>query len=398
MAPARVLAPSTSGGPGRTRHRRRALSSLVAVAAAATLSTATIAVTSTAGASPQHRGSSHHSFLATLDEPSTIGSTVPPTGDVNPYGIATVPWSIGDLVRGDTLVSNFNSKVNLQGTGTTIVELSRTGALTVFANLNGNLPGACPGGVGLTTALAVLPGGYVVVGSLPVTNNGSGTPEAGCLIVLNSHGQAIETWSGGAINGPWDLTARSFGHFTELFVTNVLNGTVAAAPGPTNQGTVVRIGVWSGFHHAPTLVSERVIATGFSEQLNTAALVIGPTGVALGWDGTLYVADTLHNRIAAIPHALWRHTAFPGGGNTVSMGGGLNSPLGLITAPNGHLIAVNGGDPNAVEVSPDGAQVDVAKLDPLGNAGDLFGLTLTPSGHGILFVDDGDNTLRLLAQ
>ena len=395
MAPARVLDPATSRGTPRGRRRR--LSPLVAVTAAATLSLGAAAMTSTAGASQHHRDFSHHSFLASLDDPATIGSTVPSVGDVNPYGIATVPWSIGDLVRGDTIVSNFNSSSNMQGTGTTIVQLSPKGSLTTFANLNGTLPGACPGGVGLTTALAILPDGYVVVGSLPVTNGGTGTPEAGCLIVLDSHGQAVETWSGGDINGPWDLTARTFGdHFTELFVTNVLNGTVAAAPSATNQGTVVRIGVWSKDGHAPKMVSEKVIASGFSEQLNTAALVIGPTGVALGWDGTLYVADTLNNRIAAVPHALFRHSAFPGGGLTVSQGGGLNSPLGLMTAPNGHVIAANGGDGNAVEVAPDGTQVTVAQLDPLNNGGDLFGLTLTPSGHGILFVDDGDNTLRVL--
>ena len=392
MAHARVPHHSLGGTPP-VRNRLRALSPLVAIAAAATLSLATVAVTSAAGAS-QHRHS-HHSFLGSLDDPSLIGSTVPSVGDQNPYGIATVPQSIGDLVRGDTIVSNFNAKANFQGTGTTIVELSPSGSLTVFANLNGTLPGACPGGVGLTTALAILPHGFVVVGSLPVTNGGMGSPEAGCLIVLNSQGQAVETWSGGPINGPWDLTSQSFGDFTQLFVTNVLNGPVNSTT-PTSDGTVVRLGVSTEGHHVPELVSERVIATGFDEQLNSTALVIGPTGVALGWDGTLYVADTLNNRIASIPNALFRHTAFPGGGTMVSEGGGLNSPLGLMTAPNGNVVAANGGDANAVEVSPDGTQVDVAQLDPLGNPGDLFGLTLTPSGRGILFVDDGDNTLRLL--
>ena len=42
--------------------------------------------------------------------------------------------------------------------------------------------------------------------------------------------------------------------------------------------------------------------------LNSAALVIGPTGVGLGPNGTLYVADTLDNRIAAIPDARFRFT------------------------------------------------------------------------------------------
>jgi hypothetical protein len=390
MAPARGP-DNAHGGPPKARHR--ALSPLVAVAAAAALSFATTAVTTTAGAT-QHRHDPH-SFLATLDDPSIIGSTVPTVGDQNPYGIATVPKSIGDLVRGDTIVSNFNAKANFQGTGTTIVELSPTGSLTVFANLDGTLPGACPGGVGLTTALAILPHGYVVVGSLPVTDGGIGSPQPGCLIVLNSLGQAVETWSGGQINGPWDLTSQSSGDFTQLFVTNVLNGPVNSTT-PTSDGTVLRLSVKTEGRHAPKLVGEQVVATGFDEQLNGTALVIGPTGVALGWDGTLYVADTLNNRIAAVPDALFRHTTLPGGGINVSQGGGLNLPLGLMTAPNGNVIAANGGDANAVEVAPDGTQVDVAQLDPLGNPGDLFGLTLTTSGHGILFVDDGDNTLRLL--
>ena len=74
---------------------------------------------------------------------------------------------------------------------------------------------------------------------------GTGTPEAGCLIVLNSAGVPVETWAGHGINGPWDMTsAQLFGPFAELFVTNVLNGTVAAAGNEVNQGTVLRLSVF----------------------------------------------------------------------------------------------------------------------------------------------------------
>ena len=70
--------------------------------------------------------------------------------------------------------------------------------------------------------------------------------------MLNSAGKVVETFSGHGINGPWDMTAVNFGSVAELFVTNVLNGTVAAAlaagitpsttPGPTvNKGTVLRL-------------------------------------------------------------------------------------------------------------------------------------------------------------
>ena len=67
-------------------------------------------------------------FLKTLGKPRQVSSTVPLNGDVNPYGVAIVPDTIGTLVKGDTLVSNFNDKANVQGTGTTIMEVSPSGA------------------------------------------------------------------------------------------------------------------------------------------------------------------------------------------------------------------------------------------------------------------------------
>ncbi len=52
-----------------------------------------------------------------------------------------------------------------------------------------------------------------------------------------------------------------------------------------------------------------VIANKIPWRDDKAALAIGPTGVALAKSGTLYVADTLENRIIAIPNALTRTTA-----------------------------------------------------------------------------------------
>jgi hypothetical protein len=207
------------GHPTRTA---RLLASALATGAVAAATIAVVAV-SPAGAAPVP-------FLSHFSTSTEIASTVPGNGDVNPYGVANVPFSTGALVGGDTLVSNFNSSNNLQGTGTTIVQVAPNGSVSLFAQIDPSLPG-CPGGVGLTTALSVLNDGYVVVGSLPVTDDGSGTPEAGCLIVLNSNGVPVETWAGNGINGPWDMTSvQLFGPFAQLFVTNVLNGTVAAAP------------------------------------------------------------------------------------------------------------------------------------------------------------------------
>ncbi len=341
--------------------------------------------------------------------PAPIATTVPPNGDVNPYGIVTVPTSIGALRRGDELVSNFNNSANQQGTGTTIVQIppngndGMAGDASVFAQINPKrLPGSCPGGVGLTTALAVTRTGFVIVGSLPTTDGTSATAQAGCLLVLNSRGQVLETIAGGPINGPWDMTAVDHGFFTTLYVTNVLNGTVAAGMNPTtglgnvvDDGTVVRIQLLTIPNVRPFVLDEDVIATGFPERTDPGALVVGPTGVAISRDGTLYVADTQDNRIAAIPDASFREFPARDGGRTVSSGGELNGPLGMTLAPNGDILTANGGDGNIVETTPGGAQTDIA-ADSQSGAGALFGLTVPPGFDGIYFVDDGDNTLRVL--
>jgi sugar lactone lactonase YvrE len=140
-----------------------------------------------------------------------------------------------------------------------------------------------------------------------------------------------------------------------------------------------------------------VIGSGFSERSDPAALVIGPTGVALGKNNkTLYVADSLNNRIAAITDPLHRSSS-DNTGSTVSRGGSLNDPLGMTLAINGNILTANGNDGNLVETTPMGIQIATTLLDGTGNppgAGTLFGLTDVP-GHGLFFVDDGSNTLNL---
>lgn len=341
------------------------------------------------------------SFVGSLNNVTRVASTVPANGDVNPYGVAVIPRSKGALVKGHVLVSNFNNSTNAQGTGTTIMDIAPDGAVKVFAQVDASkLPGPCPGGVGLTTALVVLRSGWVVAGSLPTSDGTAATAKAGCLLVLNSVGKVVETLSGShlgaAINGPWDMTAFDAGEFVELFVSNVLNGTVAAGGNVVHRGTVVRIVLFIDEDSRPKEFLRTVVGSGFPERTDPAALVIGPTGLGLGDNGTLYVADTLGNRVAAIHDVLLRFTS-GGVGRTVSSAGGLNGPLGLAIAPNGDILTVNAGDGNLVEITPGGSQSSPKSVDTSGQgAGTLFGLAVSPTGKGIYFVDDGDNTLDLL--
>lgn len=341
------------------------------------------------------------SYIGQFQHNSIVGSTVPHNGDINPYGVAVVQRSIGNLTKGNILVSNFNAKSNFQGTGTTIVQVSPGGAHHLFAQLNASaLPGPCPGGVGLTTALVELQRGWVVVGSLPTTNGMSSTAKAGCLIVLDSRGHAVETFSGGVINGPWDMTASDNNATAALFFTNVLNGTVAASPNVVNKQTVVRmvLNVPNQGSGVPSVASTTVIGSGFSGRTDPAALVIGPTGVGLGSNGTLYVANSLNNSIAAIPNALTRNdTAHTG--NDVTSNGAINDPLGLTVAPNGNILITNGNNGKIVETTPSGTQIAQKFLDTSGSppgAGCLFGLAIVPGGNGVYYVDDCTNTLNVL--
>ena len=214
---------------------------------------------------------------------TTTASTVPANGDVNPYGVALVPVTTGSLVKDDVLISNFNNSANLQGTGTTIDEISPSGELKLFATIDAkSLPGVCPGGAGLTTALVALRSGFVVVGSLPTTDGTAATAQAGCLIILDSGGKAVMTLSGSEISGPWDMTALDLDWGAVLFVTNVLHGTVAANGMVVSEGSVLRILLLTPAGGTPRELSRTTIASGFEERTDPAALVIGPTGLGLG--------------------------------------------------------------------------------------------------------------------
>src|SRR5271165_4407793 len=135
------------------------------------------------------RSSSFGPDDAFLPSPVRSASTVPTNGDVNPYGVAFVPNNFktgsGPLRHGDILVSNFNNKQNLQGTGTTIVRIPASGAPTLFYQ------GTAP--LGLSTGLGTLQYGFVLVANLPTTNGMAASAKAGSLLVINNQGKLIQT-------------------------------------------------------------------------------------------------------------------------------------------------------------------------------------------------------------
>ncbi len=341
------------------------------------------------------------SFLAGKTAVTLLGSTTPVNGDINPYAIWPVTQTIGSVKAGDVLVDNFNNASNNQGTGTTIVDVHPGGSLTVFAQLPQTISG-CPGGVGLTTAMVQLKTGWVIVGSLPSTNGNIDTAGAGCLIVLSPTGKLAGAISGSYLDGPWDETVSDHGSSATLFVANTLFGITPKSSDSTEvyKGDVVRLSLTESATAPPKVTAETVVASGLPERPDASAFIKGPTGLALGSDGTLYVANNLGNSITAVTDALTRSTS-AGPGRILSQGGQLANPLGLVLAPDGDLLAANATNGKIVEITQAGKQVgeyyadDDIGQEPPGN-GDLFDVAIDQAGNGVLFVNDGTNVLDLL--
>ena len=326
--------------------------------------------------------------------PTFSDATAPANGDVNPYGVAFVPYGFpsgGPLHPGDIIVSNFNNSSNLQGTGTTIVKVNNGNPPTLF--FQGQQ------GLGLTTALGVLKGGFVIVGNLPSTD-GSGSCVAesgpsqnvgqGGLLIIDKNGNiAGQLTDASLLNGPWDLTVRDEGRFAQVFVANALSGTVTRLDLLVEGGGVV-------------VIRETQIASGYAHGCDPAAFVVGPTGVALNKEtDTLYVSSTGDNAIFAIRNASVRTTGAGMGHMVVQDQVHLHGPLGLALAPNGNLISTQGDavnpDPNhqseVVEFTPGGRFVSEFSVDPV--SGSAFGLAVRALEDGFIFATVDDNTAVL---
>jgi hypothetical protein len=311
-------------------------------------------------------------------------STVPSNGDQNPYGVAFVPNGFpkgGPLEADDILVSNFNDRANVQGTGSTIVQIKQTGGpAKVFFQ---GKPG-----LGLTTALGILKSGFVVVGSVPTTDGTCHTIRQGSLLIIDRHGNLVTTLSDNTLlDGPWDLTVHEQGNYAKVFVANVLSG------------TVTRVNLKLKEDGKLVVESLTQVASGYGTACNAAAVVVGPTGLAFdASQDVLYVASTDDNEIFAVRgagHADGDH----GPGRVIYQDNEhLHGPLALALAPNGDLITANGDainpDPShfseIVEFTPEGQFVGQFQIDPV--VGSAFGLAVVRSRGSILLAAVDDNT------
>jgi len=324
-----------------------------------------------------------------------VSSTTPLNGDGNPYGVAIVPSGFpsgGKIKPGDILVSNFNNNGTLQGTGTTIIQLTPNGIIAPSGTATTFFPGSQPG---LTTALGVLRRGFVLVGSVSTTDGKIGTIQAGPLLFIDKNGNQIGSTTAG-LDGPWDLTIDDEFDHAHVFVSNVLNGTVTRLDLKITASSV-------------TVTKASTIASGYTVVPNDAALILGPTGLAYdARDDVLFVASTADNTIFAVSHAEKRASS-TGTGAVVFQNEHLRGPLALEFVPNGNLVAANGDAVNQDATQPSEivefttAGKFVAQFNVDAAQGGAFGLAAAGKSSGFdrnsgvfAFVDDNNNSIVVL--
>jgi DNA-binding beta-propeller fold protein YncE len=346
-------------------------------------------------------------FLASIHRHVTLTSTVTENGDLNPSAVIVAPVTAGKLAQGDVLVTNSSNIANLLGTGTTIMSYRpSTRQPDLFARLPRNLP-ECPGGVGLSGSLAMLKSGWVIVGSAPSTDGTTATKGAGCLLVLDAEGRLASVWAGPMIDCPWgNIVVIERAGTASLFVAMAGFGVPApdrrnpdtGYPVTIRQGKVLRLDLAIADGRPPELVGQTVIGDGFAERADFDNFLIGPTGLALGANGALYVTDGKDNRVSVIADAATRADS-AGRGTLLTRDGLLAWPLSMATTPDGHLLVCNGRDGLVVEIDPatrkqisaQWINTDQAQVPP-GN-GNLFGIAMTQDGAGFYYVENGGNTL-----
>jgi hypothetical protein len=320
------------------------------------------------------------------------GSTVPANGDLNPYGLAVVPrFPKGGLIHpGQLLVSNFNNSAlegNVQGEGRTIVIIDPGTAQQVglFFQATKN--------IGFTNALAVLRAGFVLGGSV-FTKDSSSPGKSGGLLVLDRNGHLVTTIVKG-INGAWGLAVNEREDMAQLFVSNVLDGTITRLNVSLEDGVFAVMG-------PPT-----TIASKYKFGPDAAGLVVGPAGLVYDrMTDTLYVAAEDDNAIYAVHGARMLQSPVNKGTLVYSDAVHLHGPLGLMMAPNGDFVTANADpaahvDPNQpselVEFTPGGKFVRQFSIDP--NNGSAFAILNVDDedrANQFAYVDDFSSTLSIL--
>jgi hypothetical protein len=224
---------------------------------------------------------------------------------------------------------------------------------------------------GLSTALAVLQEGLVIVGNFPSTDGTCATAGNGGLLVINSLGQQVQTIADkNYINGPWDMAVYDFGGGKiDAFIANGLSGAITRFDLMISNGLLA-------------VQSKATIASGYVFQCDPVTFVDAPTGLVYDPKrDVLYVASTVDNAVFAVSNVSQRSDNGGTGQVIYQDQTHLHGALAMAAAPGGDLLVSNNdainGDPNQpseiVEFTISGHFVKQLSMDPAqGDRSDLM--------------------------
>ncbi len=351
-------------------------------------------LTDTATAPEAADADDNRAILAEFEEIDTIGSTIAPNGDREPYGLDAAKTTSGPISAGDLVICNFKNMAGTEGQGSTIVALHpKVGSKPTLIAQDPSLLLGC-------AALALQPNDMIFAAVFSASNVRNVSPAG--------------TITSPLANGPWNRPfgiafSPKSGPFGDsaFYVSNVGTG--------TNSGTIVRLNVHK--NNALMPFTADVIATGFPVNGGQPGQsILGPTG--LQYDAAhnrLYIVDGVDNTLTAFRDV----STIPAGGIVVQQNGfsgpfknrarrvfsgkPLNGPISSALLPNGHLVLGNTLDPDGtnlmVEIAPASGKAVATRNVDKGTGGALFGMVATGRSDDdaqLWFNDDNDDTLKVL--
>jgi len=322
----------------------------------------------------------------------TVASLIAPNGDRDPFGIAVVPLTAGNLTAGNLLVAEFGDQNGTVGGGTTILQVNPTTGQTSAFFQGG--PVAGPVGIAINPV-----NDGVWIGDYGSSADGTAAND----LLIAPTGKLVATFTdtttkgAASIVGVWGQGVSSANGAISFYYGNAGNATTGTGGGDIWRLTPHPAGTVNG---QPVNSTYAQIATGQGQTPagGNAATAAGPQGMAFAADGTMYETNDADNALYAIPGAAT--ATGPVTPRIVYRGHALQSPENVVIDPaNGNLLVVNANNNRLVEITPHGKVVgsrDLARHQP---GGALFGLATGTNADGdlVLYYGNSDtNTLHEL--
>jgi len=367
----------------RRRHRGAAAVALVAAGASTAAITALTAVPANAAAAVNP--------LARLPD-KIVASLIAPNGDRDPFGMAVVPLTSGNLTAGNLLVAEFGDKHGTVGAGTTILQVNpATGQTSAFFQ---GAPVAGPVGIAINPV-----NDGVWIGDYGSAADGTAAND----LLIAPTGKLVATFT--------DTTTTNAASFVGVWGQGVssANGTISFYYGNAGNATTGTGGgdVWRLTPHPTGPVNGQPVNSTYAQITKgqgetpaggNAATAAGPQGLAFAANGTMYETNDADNTLYAIPGAAT--ATGPVHARIVYRGNPLQSPENVVIDPaNGNLLVASANNNRLVEITRCGkvvASVNLARHQP---AGALFGLAIGTNAAGrlVLYYGNSDsNTLHEL--